>query len=98
MKQYDNYKNSGVEWLGEIPEHWEVKKLKHLIQSKTGYAFQSDKFSDEGIPLIRISDLDESGIVLLNKAPKLPQKNNLLSSLITFVTSIFEALTLNFSS
>nr|WP_315156408.1 restriction endonuclease subunit S [uncultured Flavobacterium sp.] len=24
MKQYDNYKNSGVEWLGDIPEHWEI--------------------------------------------------------------------------
>ena len=75
LHKYDNYKNSGVEWLGEIPEHWEVKKLKHLIQSKTGFAFQSDKFSDEGIPLIRISDLNESGIVLLDKAPKLPRKN-----------------------
>lgn len=30
MKKYDQYKNSGVEWLGEIPNHWEVKKLKHL--------------------------------------------------------------------
>jgi type I restriction enzyme, S subunit len=75
MKKYENYKNSGVEWLSEIPEHWQVKKLKHLIQSKTGFAFQSDKFSDEGIPLIRISDLNESGLVLLDKAPKLPQKN-----------------------
>lgn len=27
MKKYDNYKNSGVEWLGEIPEHWEVTRL-----------------------------------------------------------------------
>ena len=27
MKQYDNYKNSGVEWLGEIPEHWELTRL-----------------------------------------------------------------------
>ena len=24
MKKYDKYKNSGVEWLGEIPEHWEI--------------------------------------------------------------------------
>ncbi|PDS22716.1 restriction endonuclease subunit S [Flavobacterium branchiophilum] len=24
MKKYNNYKNSGVEWLGEIPEHWEI--------------------------------------------------------------------------
>jgi type I restriction enzyme S subunit len=22
-KKYDNYKNSGVEWLGDVPEHWE---------------------------------------------------------------------------
>ena len=27
-------KDSGVEWLGEIPSHWEVKRIKHLIQSK----------------------------------------------------------------
>jgi type I restriction enzyme S subunit len=31
MKQYDSYKESGIEWIGEIPEHWEVKKLKHLF-------------------------------------------------------------------
>ncbi len=27
---YPAYKDSGVEWLGEIPEHWEVRRLKHL--------------------------------------------------------------------
>ncbi len=27
MKRYDRYKNSGVQWIGEIPEHWEVKRL-----------------------------------------------------------------------
>lgn len=27
-------KDSGVEWLGEIPSHWEVKRIKHLVQSK----------------------------------------------------------------
>ncbi|MDD4698623.1 MAG: restriction endonuclease subunit S, partial [Fermentimonas sp.] len=26
-------KDSGIEWLGEIPEHWEVKKLKHVLKS-----------------------------------------------------------------
>ena len=31
MKKYDNYKDSGIEWLGEIPEHWEVKPFKHLV-------------------------------------------------------------------
>ena len=27
-KQYQKYKDSGVEWIGEIPEHWESRKLK----------------------------------------------------------------------
>ena len=29
MKQYDSYKDSGVEWIGKIPSHWEVVKLKY---------------------------------------------------------------------
>lgn len=28
---YPEYKDSGVEWLGEVPAHWEVKRLKHLL-------------------------------------------------------------------
>ena len=28
MKRYPAYKDSGIEWIGEIPDHWEVKKLK----------------------------------------------------------------------
>lgn len=30
MKQYDSYKDSGVEWIGKIPSHWEMTKLKYL--------------------------------------------------------------------
>ncbi|WP_165864989.1 restriction endonuclease subunit S [Rufibacter latericius] len=32
MKRYDSYKDSHVEYLGEIPEHWELKKLKYVAQ------------------------------------------------------------------
>jgi type I restriction enzyme S subunit len=32
-KTYPNYKNSGVEWLGEIPVHWEVRRLKFCLTS-----------------------------------------------------------------
>lgn len=31
FKRYDSYKNSGVEWLGEIPTHWEMKKHKYCF-------------------------------------------------------------------
>ena len=30
MRRYPEYKDSGVEWLGEIPEHWNVKRLKYI--------------------------------------------------------------------
>jgi type I restriction enzyme S subunit len=33
MKKYDSYKDSGIEWIGEIPGHWEVKKLKHIFNN-----------------------------------------------------------------
>jgi restriction endonuclease S subunit len=36
LKKYSTYKNSGVEWLGNIPEHWEVKKLKYLVNKILG--------------------------------------------------------------
>lgn len=36
MKKYEKYKDSGVEWLGEIPEHWEAVKIRRLTSVKRG--------------------------------------------------------------
>ena len=30
-------KDSGIEWIGEIPEHWEVKRLKFVCRLKSGH-------------------------------------------------------------
>jgi type I restriction enzyme S subunit len=38
FKPYPAYKDSGVEWLGEIPAHWEMKRLKHLARIASGFA------------------------------------------------------------
>lgn len=32
MKKYDSYKDSGIEWIGEIPSHWEIKKLNWCFE------------------------------------------------------------------
>ena len=32
MNKYEQYKPSGVEWLGEVPEHWEVTKIKYIAE------------------------------------------------------------------
>lgn len=48
MKKYEHYKNSGVEWLGEIPEHWEIKKLKFIGNIYAGInGKKGDDFSKE---------------------------------------------------
>ena len=50
-------KDSGFEWIGEIPEHWQVMKLKYCATMLNGYAFDSDGYLDDGIPIIRIGDV-----------------------------------------
>lgn len=36
MKKYDSYKDSGIEWIGEIPSHWDVKKIKFISKICNG--------------------------------------------------------------
>lgn len=60
MKKYDNYKDSGVEWFGEIPSHWNVQKLKINTKIKTGYTpltSDEDNFSDEGTIWVKPDNL-----------------------------------------
>jgi len=62
MKRYPAYKDSGIEWLGEIPEHWEIKQLKHLLKSING-AIRTGPFGSQ----IKNSDMVEDGIKVYNQ-------------------------------
>ena len=44
-------KDSGVEWIGEIPEHWEVRRLKHIAKLQSGETISSDYFTEDGYPV-----------------------------------------------
>lgn len=53
-KPYERYKDSGVEWIGEIPEHWQVKKIKHFCTvnpSKTELKHVLDKTEVTFLPM-----------------------------------------------
>lgn len=50
-KQYPAYKPSGIEWIGEIPDHWEVKKLKYHDDAIMGQSPSSDDYNYIGIGL-----------------------------------------------
>ena len=46
-------KDSGIEWLGEIPEHWEVRAIKHIVSTPvTDGPHETPNFPDEGIPFV----------------------------------------------
>ena len=51
--------DSGISWLGNIPEKWEVKKAKFLTDFVSGYSFDSESYTDDGVPIIRIGDISE---------------------------------------
>lgn len=42
-------KDSGIEWIGEIPEHWSVVKIKYLAKIKSGDSISSNEVMQEGI-------------------------------------------------
>lgn len=51
MNGYERYKDSGIPWLGEIPEDWEVKRLKFLAKIQNGTDYKHVETND-GYPVI----------------------------------------------
>jgi type I restriction enzyme, S subunit len=66
-------KDSCIDWIGQIPAHWEVKRLKHLLDTWTGYAFPSAAFTTDGLAVVRIGDLIAFGNVTTEKSVRLPE-------------------------
>jgi type I restriction enzyme, S subunit len=84
-------KDSGVEWLGEVPEHWGKITFKQVIKTRKGVAFSTSDFCDSGIRVVKASDikqlsLNQSDVFLpkdfITKYPKayLTQGNIILST------------------
>lgn len=59
-KPYPAYKDSGVKWLGRVPEHWEIVPLKYEAEFVNGAAFKPEQWSEIGTPIIRIENLNGS--------------------------------------
>jgi type I restriction enzyme, S subunit len=54
-KTYEKYKPSGVEWLGEVPEHWDARKLKFIASLNMGQSTDSSDYNydGEGVPFLQ---------------------------------------------
>lgn len=58
-KPYPVYKDSGVEWLGRVPEHWGIRSVKTLARLDGGAGFPDDEQgqSDNPIPFFKVAEL-----------------------------------------
>ncbi len=57
-------KDSGIEWLGEVPEHWETSRLKHATAKIVDCPHETPTYSDDGDYLvIRTPDLDDGRLL-----------------------------------
>lgn len=59
-------KNSGIEWVGEIPDNWEISRLKYLFTTVSGNGFNIDLQGEEGgdYPFCKASDISVAKKVL----------------------------------
>lgn len=64
-------KDSGVEWLGEVPEHWEVSQLRYVVREGTSITYgivQAGPEVEDGVPYIRTSDMSGNALPLTGYA------------------------------
>ena len=86
-------KDSGVEWIGEVPSHWSVNSLKNFVNYKTGNTPDSNNqefYSESGFEWANISDVGDKILPITkkrlsqkgvdSKSLKLVEKNSLLYS------------------
>ena len=69
MNPYPAYRDSGVEWLGEVPEHWDVRRLgmalAQVVGGGTPNTARDDYWADDedGLPWVAISDMSQGGTI-----------------------------------
>lgn len=69
-------KPSGIEWLGEVPEHWEVSKVKLLADYINGFPFKPAEWGAKGRPIIRIQNLTKEHAAFNYYDGAIPERNH----------------------
>ena len=64
MKKYDEYKDSGVAWIGDVPKHWEVLHLKHSLDGLQDGTHGTYASVDVGKVLLSAKNVTEHGLII----------------------------------
>lgn len=52
-------KDSGVEWIGEIPEHWEIRRIGSFARVTSSKRIFEESYVDEGVPFYRSKEITD---------------------------------------
>lgn len=63
MPSYEAYKDSGVEWLGDIPETWDIKKIYHLFRIGRGRVISQQELVENGEYPVYSSQTKDDGVL-----------------------------------
>lgn len=86
VRKYDTYKDSGIEWIGEIPKEWNTITLKRVFSNRDGGAWGKEPQNNENDRIcIRIADFDY---------PQMTIKHDIDYTVRNYTTDVIEKLTL----
>lgn len=75
-------KDSGVQWLRDVPAHWEARQFKHVAEISYGLTLELDRTETEGTCILSLPNVTKAGQLVLDDVPKTPltpeQKKRLL--------------------
>ena len=77
-------KDSGIEWIGQIPKHLEIPKITHILDYTHPYpigdgdhgTIKAENYSEEGIPFIRVQNLGFATELIMNNVVYITEKQN----------------------
>jgi type I restriction enzyme, S subunit len=81
LDPHPRFKPSGIDWLGDVPEHWEVKRLRFVSPHITvGIVVEPSKYyEDEGVPCLRSLNVRANALVERDLVYISPESNRLLA-------------------
>lgn len=67
LPRYPNYKDSGVEWLGEVPGHWKTKRIRFVAELNPSKSEISQLDRDTVVSFLPMDAIGEDGLLRLDK-------------------------------
>ena len=66
MERYNEYRDSNVQWIGEIPSHWEQRRVRYTGKSRNGLTYSPYDVSEDGqgILVLRSSNIQDGKLLL----------------------------------